>query len=73
MKLSETSGVATIFGPPRQQLVWAPDQGVTATTSSWQAPSAPRAPSRSQGPRYATVRNTMSIALSFNYNIQFIG
>ena len=38
------SGVATIFGPPCKQLVWAPGQMVTATTSSWQAPSAPRAP-----------------------------
>ena len=25
------------FRAPRQQLVWAPGQGVTATTSSWQA------------------------------------
>ena len=39
-----TSDVATIFGTPRQQLVWAPGQGVRATTSSWRAPSAPRAP-----------------------------
>ena len=33
-----------IFGPPCKQLVWAPGQGVTATTSSWWAPSALRAP-----------------------------
>ena len=59
-----SSGVATIFGPPRKQLVWAPGQGVMATASSWwapggplRAPSAPRAPPRSRGlrgPRYAT-------------------
>ena len=36
------------FRAPRQQLVWAPGQRVTATTSSWRAPSAPRAP-RSRG------------------------
>ena len=39
------SSVATIFAPPpRKQFVWAPGQGVTATTSSWRAPSTPRAP-----------------------------
>ena len=46
------SSVATIFGPPRKQLVWAPGQGVTATTSSWRAPGGPlqpRGPPRGRG------------------------
>ena len=38
------SGVATIFGPPCKQLVWAPGQMVTATTSSWRAPGGPLQP-----------------------------
>ena len=48
------------FRAPRKQLVWAPGQGVTATTSSWRAPVSPfspAAPRRSRGlrgPRYAT-------------------
>ena len=44
------SGVATIFGPPRQQLVWAPGQGVTATTSSWRALAGPGGPLQPRGP-----------------------
>ena len=46
------SSVASIFGPPRKQLVWAPGQGVTATTSSWRAPGGPlqpRGPPRGRG------------------------
>ena len=35
------SGVATIFGPPRKQLVWAPVQGVTATTLGRVSPRLP--------------------------------
>ena len=55
-----TSSVAMIFGPTRKQLVWAPGQGVTATTSWWApgGPLQPRGPPRSRGlrgPRYATV------------------
>ena len=47
-----SSSVATIFGPTRKQLVWAPGQGVTATTSSWRAPCGPlqpRGPPRDRG------------------------
>ena len=49
------------FRAPRQQLVWDPGQGVTATSSSWRAlagPFSPTGPPRSRGlrgPRYATV------------------
>ena len=41
------SSIATIFRPgqaPRKQLVWAPGQGVTATTSSWVGPFGPHQP-----------------------------
>ena len=47
-----SSGVAMIFGPPRKQLVWAPGEGFTATTSSWRAPGGPlqpRGPPRGRG------------------------
>ena len=51
MEWQEISGVATIFGPSRQQLVWAPGQGVigdyfflAGPGGPWWAPSAPRAP-----------------------------
>ena len=46
------SSVATIFGPPRKQLVWASGQGVTETTSSGRAPGGPlqpRGPPRGRG------------------------
>ena len=42
--LRKASSVATIFGPSREQIVWAPCQGVTAITSPWQAPCRPRQP-----------------------------
>ena len=55
-----TSGVATIFGPPRQQLVWAPGQGVKATTSSWRAlagPFNPAGPPAVAGPAGPSLRH----------------
>ena len=72
MRLQRCSSVATIFGPPpRKQLVWAPGQGVTATTSSRRAPGGPLQPrgppprSRGlRGPRYATAE-VCSQATSF--------
>ena len=54
------SSVATIFGPTRKQLVWAPGQGVTATTSSWRAPCEPlqpRGPSAVAGPAGPSLRH----------------
>ena len=51
-QLSPFSGVySDDFRTPRKQLVWAPGQGFTATTSSWRDPSTPRAPLRSRGLR----------------------
>ena len=72
---SKVSSVAKIFAPPPpcKQLVWAPGQGVTATTSSWRAPGGPLAgpfspaapPPRSRGlrgPRYATVKSASHVS-----------
>ena len=58
------------FRAPRQQLVWAPGQGFTATSSSWRALagpfSPPPPPPRSRGlrgPRYATEQMTKNVLL----------
>ena len=64
------SSVATIFGPPRKQIVWAHGQGVTATTSSWQAPGGPLAgpfspagPPAVAGPAGPSLRHWSHVAI----------
>ena len=62
------SGVAMIFEPPRKQLVRAPGQGFTATTSSWRAPSTPRAPAVA-GPEGPSLRHCLQLPASLPQSV----